>query len=42
MWRRLEGLDGPFALFLELLGSTEDLGGLANLVKPAGFWECQP
>ena len=37
-WDRLEALDGPFARFLDLLGQTEDLGGLANQVNPASFW----
>jgi PTH1 family peptidyl-tRNA hydrolase len=38
-WARLEALDPPFARFLDLLAGAEDLGALANLVNPAGFWE---
>ncbi|WP_243303278.1 aminoacyl-tRNA hydrolase [Geothrix oryzisoli] len=38
-WARIDALDDPFARFLELLDATEDLGGLANLVNPATFWE---
>ncbi|MBK9794972.1 MAG: aminoacyl-tRNA hydrolase [Holophagaceae bacterium] len=37
-WERLDALDAPFAQFLELLGRTEDLGALGNLVNPAEFW----
>ena len=37
-WERIDGLDAPFARFLELLADTEDLGTLANLVNPAEFW----
>ncbi len=38
-WERLDALDAPFARFLELLAAADDLGGLANLVNPAAFWE---
>lgn len=37
-WERIEAQDAPFARFLERLGATEDLGGLANQVNPAEFW----
>ena len=37
-WERIDALDAPFAQFLELLGATEDLNRLANLVNPAEFW----
>jgi PTH1 family peptidyl-tRNA hydrolase len=39
-WRLIEGLDDPFARFLELLGQAEDLDRLANQVNAAAFW-CQ-
>lgn len=38
-WEAIDRLDAPFARFLDLLGQTEDLGGLANQVNPAAFWE---
>ncbi|WP_257313650.1 aminoacyl-tRNA hydrolase [Geothrix fuzhouensis] len=38
-WERIEALDAPFAKFLDLLGQSEDLSNLANLVNPAAFWE---
>ncbi|MCE1204234.1 MAG: aminoacyl-tRNA hydrolase [Holophagaceae bacterium] len=37
-WERIDGLDAPFARFLELLADTQDLGTLANQVNPEGFW----
>lgn len=37
-WEAIDRLDAPFARFLDLLGQTEDLGGLANQVNPAAFW----
>lgn len=37
-WEHLDALDAPFARFLDLLSSTEDLGTLANQVNPAAFW----
>lgn len=37
-WERIDGLDAPFARFLDLLADTKDLGTLANQVNPAGFW----
>ena len=38
-WERIEALDAPFARFLDLLATTEDLATLADQVNPAGFWE---
>jgi PTH1 family peptidyl-tRNA hydrolase len=38
-WAVLDRLDAPFARFLELLATTEDLSGLANQVNPAAFWD---
>lgn len=38
-WECIDALDAPFARFLELLSTTEDLGSLADQVNPAGFWE---
>lgn len=37
-WARIDGMDAPFARFLDLLSGTEDLGTLPNQVNPAGFW----
>jgi len=37
-WERIDGLDQPFARFLDLLGGVGDLHSLANLVNPAAFW----
>lgn len=37
-WERLDGLDAPFARFLELLAQSEDLTTLGTRVNPAGFW----
>jgi len=37
-WERIDGLDAPFARFLELLAGSQDLGSLANQVNPEGFW----
>lgn len=38
-WERIDALDAPFTRFLELLGKAEDLGGMANQVNGATFWE---
>jgi PTH1 family peptidyl-tRNA hydrolase len=38
-WARIDALDAPFARFMELLASTENLSTLANRVNPAEFWE---
>jgi PTH1 family peptidyl-tRNA hydrolase len=38
-WARVESLDAPFTLFLDLLAATEDLGTLADRVNPAVFWQ---
>jgi PTH1 family peptidyl-tRNA hydrolase len=38
-WDRIDALDAPFARFLDLLAGAGDLGGLANQVNPAAFWE---
>ena len=38
-WERIDSLDAPFARFLDLLASAEDLGTLADRVNPAAFWE---
>lgn len=38
-WERIEALDVPFAQFLEILGASGTLGGIANLVNSARFWE---
>ncbi len=37
-WERIEALDAPFARFLDLLGTAEDLATLSDKVNPAGFW----
>ncbi len=37
-WDRIDGLDAPFARFLELLSAGEDLSSLGNHVNPARFW----
>lgn len=41
-WERINALDAPFARFLDLLATTEDLGTLADRVNPASFWEPTP
>lgn len=38
-WERIEGLDAPFARFLEVLGAAETPDRIANSVNSAGFWE---
>lgn len=38
-WKRIEALDAPFARFLELLATTEDLGTLADQVNPLVYWQ---
>jgi len=38
-WAALDALDAPFAMFLDLLATTENLDVLANLVNPASFWD---
>ena len=37
-WARIEGLDAPFAAFLERLASTEDLPALPGEVNAERFW----
>ncbi len=37
-WARIDGLDAPFARFLEVLSVTDTLDELANQVNPAAFW----
>jgi PTH1 family peptidyl-tRNA hydrolase len=37
-WECLDALDAPFARFLDLLGTTEDLNTLPDKVNPAAFW----
>lgn len=37
-WERIDALDAPFARFLDLLATSEDLGTLADRVNPAAFW----
>ena len=41
-WALIDGLDAPFAKFMDLLGQAEDLMGLGNLVNPATFWSPEP
>jgi len=38
-WARIDGMDAPFARFLDLLAEAGDLGGMANQVNGAAFWE---
>jgi PTH1 family peptidyl-tRNA hydrolase len=38
-WTRIEQLDAPFARFLDLLATADDLTSLPDQVNPAGFWE---
>lgn len=41
-WDLIDGLDAPFARFLELLGGCGDLSKLGNLVNPEAFWTPAP
>ncbi len=37
-WDRIEGMDAPFAAFLEKLSAAGELSGLANQVNGEAFW----
>jgi peptidyl-tRNA hydrolase, PTH1 family len=37
-WKAIDGLDAPFARFLEILGTSENLSGIANQVNSLMFW----
>lgn len=41
-WKLIDELDAPFARFLDLLGSAEDLGTLSNQVNGDAFWKRDP
>jgi PTH1 family peptidyl-tRNA hydrolase len=41
-WAKIDGMDAPFAKFLDLLRGTDDLDALAVIVNPAGFWQAEP
>jgi peptidyl-tRNA hydrolase, PTH1 family len=41
-WRLIDGLDGPFARFLELLATAESLERLPGLTNAEAFWAPVP